>query len=929
MLALIKSTNERISLQEKKGLKVIYLKKIFRAKMWRYKKSYKIIRQHFDINFYLKENPDVRAGKQDPILHYLEHGSREGRRPTPGFDVHFYTQKYASEIGEHEPFTYYIKYGRDKNHSTSRGDTYVSQQTKQQIPDYELIESEFDADYYLNENHDVRKLNVDPIIHYLQHGRREGRRPTPDFDPAFYAEEYASEVGEKDPFTHYIKYGRKKGYKGAIEEYYYSDQLVYPDGVVPSRRPRNENDYAMSVPFPEKLRSHPYKKTAAIIHAFYPELMEEVFGYLNQSNCVIDLFISTDTNEKAEEILLIKNTYTNGLVEVRVTENRGRDIGPMITSFKDVFTNYEAFLHIHTKRSPHGGDGLSSWREYLFKNLIGSAEVIDSNLHILSSQNVGIVYPQHLYNLRGILNWGYNFDIASSLLRKIKIRLSKDMVLEFPSGSMFWARTAAFRRILSLDLKLEDFDREAGQVDGTLSHAIERLFLFFAEASGYAWIKIIHSDIDYPHKNCVLPVASEEQFSHHFKRVYRPLLTLPVSGAYPLNRSIAPCRELLFYPSSKTRKRVILLVPSVNPRQVFGGVTTALKLFHDMARYASPSVDFAILATDASIEPEGISALPEYTLKPFLSEEEDARFSLIDVSSRSTGRFPIRSGDVFFATAWWTALIAKSGQKFQETYFGDFNKFIYLIQDFEPNFYGWGTMYALAEATYRDNKRFYPIINSEELYRFFRSETYAMTDAVCLPYRLNDRINLLLNPRPREKVLIFYGRPSTHRNLFEIICNALVLWQTRNPVSSSSWRVISLGEDYPKSWLNPIQNTDVLGKITLEQYAYWLSRSSIGVSLMLSPHPSYPPLEMAEAGLMTITNDYAFKSMSSRFDLMSLPYVDEESLADYIEICVNRYDTGDYSINTGRCEPKLGRQEDVNYFTTENLIKEFDLNQSP
>ena len=897
--------------------------------MWRYKQSYKTIKPYFDIEFYLKENPDVREGKQDPILHYLEHGSREGRRPTSDFDVHFYARTYETEIGEYEPFVYYIKYGRHKNHTTSTGDAYISQQNKQHVSDYKLIESEFDVDYYFNENHDVQRSNVDPIIHYLQHGRREGRRPTPDFDPAFYAKEYASEIGDTDPFTHYIKHGRKKGYKGAAEEYYYSDQLVYPDGVVPSRRPRNEHDYAMSVPFPDGFRDHPYEKTAAIVHAFYPELMPEVLEYLNRSNCVIDIFVSTDTDEKAQNIASIAKSYGNGLVEVRVTENRGRDIGPMITSFKDVFDKYEVFLHIHTKKSPHGGDGLSSWREYLFKNLIGSAEVIDSNLHILSSKNVGFVYPQHLYSLRGILNWGYNFDIASSLLRKINIRLSKDMVLEFPSGSMFWARTAAFRRILSLELKFEDFDREAGQVDGTLSHAIERSFLFFAEAAGYSWIKVIHSDIDYPHKNCVLPVDSEEDFAAHYKRVYRPLLTLPISGAYPLNRSIAPCRELLFYPSTETRQRVILLVPSVNPRQVFGGVATALKIFRDMAKHASPNIDFVILATDAAIEPEGISALPDYTTKPFLSEEEDARFSLIDVSSRSTGRFSIRSSDVFFATAWWTALIAKSGQNFQDTYFGSSNKFIYLIQDFEPNFYGWGTMYALAEATYRDNTKFYPIINSEELYRFFRSETYAITDAVCLPYQLNERINLLLNPRPREKVLIFYGRPSTHRNLFEIICNALVLWQTRNPVSSSSWRVISLGEDYPKSWLYPIQNADVLGKITLEQYAYWLSRSSIGVSLMLSPHPSYPPLEMAEAGLMTITNDYAFKSMSSRFDLMSLPYVDEETLADYIEICVTKYDTGDYNINTGRREPRFGRQEDINYFTIDKLISEFDLNQSP
>ena len=893
--------------------------------MLRYKEAYNAIKAHFDVDFYLLENPDVRTYKYDPIFHYLEHGSKEGRRPTPDFDTNFYIQEYAKEIGDVEPFLFYIQRGKTIGHRPSDGKPYVSQQIKRDFPEYDVIKSEFDFDYYLNENDDIRNAKVDPIVHYLQYGRTEGRRPIPDFDPIFYSKEYSIEIGDSEPFSHYITQGRQKGYRSAAEEYYYSHQLVYPDGVVPSRRPRNENDYAFQIPLPESLRNHSYTRVAAVIHAFYPELMEEIFEYLGQSNCKIDVFVSTDTTSKSAEIYTLAAVYENGIVDVRVIENRGRDIGPMLTGFKDVFSEYDAFLHIHTKKSPHGGDALSSWRDYLYKNLIGSADVIDSNLHLLSELNVGVVYPQHLYALRGILNWGYDFEIASSLLRKIGIRLSKDMVLEFPSGTMFWARTDAFRGLLSLDIKLDDFDSEAGQLDGTLGHALERSLLFFAEASGYSWLKVLHKDVDYPHKNCVLQIENQSQFSRCFGYVYRPLLTLPVSGEYPLNRSIPTCKEVLFTPSFTDRRRVILLVPSVNPRQIFGGVATAIKIFSNIAKLAGPNIDFTILATDAAIEPEGVSALPNFTHKPFLSVEDDERFTLVDASSRSTGRLPVRKTDVFFATAWWTARIAKSAQSFQKTYFGGFEKFIYLIQDFEPDFYGWGTMYALAEATYRDNKNFYPIINSEELYRFFHSGDYAMSNAVCLPYKLNERIDLLLNPRPREKILMFYGRPSTHRNLFEILCNALVLWQTRNPVLSSSWRIISLGEEYPKEWLHPIQNADVLGKLTLEQYAYWLSRASIGVSLMLSPHPSYPPLEMAAAGLMTITNDYKFKSMSERFDLLSLPYVTEEALADHIEECMNKYNSGEYSINTGRADSKLGLQEDVTYFSVDKLVKTLHL----
>ena len=38
-----------------------------------------------------------------------------------------------------------------------------------------------------------------------------------------------------------------------------------------------------------------------------------------------------------------------------------------------------------------------------------------------------------------------------------------------------------------------------------------------------------------------------------------------------------------------------------------------------------------------------------------------------------------------------------------------------------------------------------------------------------------------------------------------------------------------------------------------------MKRASIGISLMESPHPSYPPIEMALFGVNVITNIYESK----------------------------------------------------------------------
>ena len=70
------------------------------------------------------------------------------------------------------------------------------------------------------------------------------------------------------------------------------------------------------------------------------------------------------------------------------------------------------------------------------------------------------------------------------------------------------------------------------------------------------------------------------------------------------------------------------------------------------------------------------------------------------------------------------------------------------------------------------------------------------------------------------------------------------------------------GEYFDPARISFLKNARVAGKMSLDDYADILNRSAIGVSLMISPHPSYPPLEMANAGCLTITNGYEGKDMT-------------------------------------------------------------------
>src|SRR5690606_34952682 len=122
--------------------------------------------------------------------------------------------------------------------------------------------------------------------------------------------------------------------------------------------------------------------------------------------------------------------------------------------------------------SMHAGDLYAGWREYLISSLIGTREIAESNLTLLAKEEVGIVYPEHAEYVKPIINWGYNFDIAKSILKRIGVCLDVNTILEFPSGSMYWAKSDFLKPLLDLNLSYEDFPEECGQTDGTLAHAI-------------------------------------------------------------------------------------------------------------------------------------------------------------------------------------------------------------------------------------------------------------------------------------------------------------------------------------------------------------------------------------------------------------------------------------------------------------------------
>jgi lipopolysaccharide biosynthesis protein len=278
-----------------------------------------------------------------------------------------------------------------------------------------------------------------------------------------------------------------------------------PDQPQGRERPAAD-EWSMAVPFRYAAKASA-ERVAVICHLFHADLAETMIGALSSAHLHADLFVSTDTDAKAAIIRKAAENWKGGKATVRIVENRGRDIAPKLVTFADVYDRYPLILFLHSKRSGHYDFG-REWREYLQACLAGSQAVVQSIQEIFELRpDIGMVVPAHYHLLRkaqGGFRWDGNFRKARRLAWKMDIDLSQKGIVDFPSGSMFWARPAALKPLLGLKLAYTDFPAEPCWVDGTLAHCIERLFLFSCEKAGLGWVKVISEDVAIPEQQRVI-----------------------------------------------------------------------------------------------------------------------------------------------------------------------------------------------------------------------------------------------------------------------------------------------------------------------------------------------------------------------------------------------------------------------------------------
>lgn len=307
--------------------------------------------------------------------------------------------------------------------------------------------------------------------------------------------------------------------------------------------------------------------------------------------------------------------------------------------------------------------------------------------------------------------------------------------------------------------------------------------------------------------------------------------------------------------------RINIMVPTLYAENVFGGIATALKFFDS---FQDKKIAKRIIVTETPVRKEDIERYPDFKIVS-MEEDSDAKYQVVSISNRGGKTLEVSEKDIFIATAWWSAYTIESVIKWQqEAYQKKIKPLIYFIQDYEPYFHAWSSKYCYSESTYHLDIPTIAVFNSKELKDYFNANHYEFLKEFYFDPILNDALKEkleTLKPVKRKKKIIVYGRPNVARNAFEIIVDSLITaFQDRSDIEE--WEFISVGEKHQNVQLLKGKQLVSIGKLKLDDYAKLMNESYLGISLMISPHPSYPPLEMSTFGVKTITNCYANKDMS-------------------------------------------------------------------
>ena len=231
-------------------------------------------------------------------------------------------------------------------------------------------------------------------------------------------------------------------------------------------------------------------RIAVIVHVFYPEFWPELARCIRNIDGDRDIFV-TFVDETAVEGA--RRDFPDAHF-VRC-ENRGYDVWPFLRVVQALdLGDYDCIVKLHTKRDVvddfrykfnHAVMNGPAWREFLLA-FAKTPKAWRKTVRKLFRPDVGLVAERHVILRRRdvpIERTYESFDRAAELLGLPIGRMRRTG--QYVAGTMFAAKPAAFKPLLSRTFRAEDFELEWGHQTETFAHVLERAIGLSVSAAGF------------------------------------------------------------------------------------------------------------------------------------------------------------------------------------------------------------------------------------------------------------------------------------------------------------------------------------------------------------------------------------------------------------------------------------------------------------
>jgi O-antigen biosynthesis protein len=335
-------------------------------------------------------------------------------------------------------------------------------------------------------------------------------------------------------------------------------------------------------------------------------------------------------------------------------------------------------------------------------------------------------------------------------------------------------------------------------------------------------------------------------------------------------QELTPLR-IYFLPEVKTR-RVNLITDSINKGSLFAGVGTALIFAVLLANKLNAQL--RVITRTERAKPENF----DHLLSTYGIElKQDVEFKFAAFYDQKY-QVDIIVNDLFITTSWWTTAATIPSVPVTDI--------IYLLQEDERIFYPFGEERLRCEFVMR-NRDIHFLVNSRLLFDHLIQSGFdniAKQNMWFEPAFPPQVFHPRKTDRQGKRRFFFYARPNNMRNLFHLGVEVIEQAITRHVLDMNDWDIFLVGNNIPNVTFCGGYVPEKYENLAWSEYAELAGTVDVGLVLMYSPHPSYPPLDLAASGAVVVTNRFANKmDLSSYSANLICADLDRDALVDALQ----------------------------------------------